>query len=183
MIMNESKEAIRNLIDSVGVFSAQNILGLSLSELITISGSKIYPEIMHVLLPELLIDGVLPSKYKEFSLVYDGDGILTWSTLDTLITRVDGGYLKEIILVYATPYWDDSSLLPIDVEYYEGWLGKGNTVGEDQPTLGEFDSIQLPDSFNNMEELLTFFNEVYSPTVYNLIMNKILPLLRDRYFN
>ena len=182
MIINESKEAIRNLIDSVGVFSAQNILGLSLSELITISGSKIYPEIMHVLLPELLIDGVLPSKYKEFSLVYDFDGMLTWSTLDTLRTRVDGGYLKEIILVYATPYWDDSSLLPIDVEYYEGSLGD-NAVVEDQPTLGEFDSIQLPESFNSMEELITFFNEVYSPTVYNLIMNKILPLLRDRYFN
>ena len=183
MIIKESKERLINLINSVGLSEASKTLGLELTHLLKISQYPIHPDIIPEITEELIINGILPSKHEEFTIGYDSDGILSWSTLDPIRTKYQNKNLSELLIVYATPYWDGDNVLPFDIEFYEASLGKDDNVIEDQPLFGDFGAVKLPPKFKNLEEYITFFNEKYIPKVYKMIINDILPRLRDTFFN
>lgn len=181
MIIKESKERLISMINSLGLTDTSKMLGLPLYEVLRISGYQVTPDYIYDITNELIINGELPSKFKEFTIGYDSDGILSWSTLNTLRSKYKNKNLKELIIVYATPYWDGENVLPFDIEFYEASLGKDENVLEDQPLSGEFNALKLPIKFKNLEEYIKFYNEKYLPKVYNVIMDKILPLLRETY--
>ena len=183
MIIKESKESLIGMINSLGLTDTSKMLGLPIYEVLRLSGYEVTSEIIPELTSDLIIDGLLPSKHKEFTIGYDSDGILSWSTLDPIRTKYKNKNLSELLIVYATPYWDGDNVLPFDIEFYEASLGKDDNVLEDQPLFGEFGAVKLPSKFKNLEEYITFFNEIYIPKVYKMIMDNILPLLRDTYFN
>jgi hypothetical protein len=80
----------------------------------------------------------------------------------------------------ATPFWDSESYTPVETEWYSLTdESKNKLIGEIEGGGDYFDPIADKVFFDSVEELYNWYNEIYLPRVYNIIMNKFLPLLRQ----
>jgi hypothetical protein len=155
-------ERVKELIKRSGsVKEAARITGLSYLNILRLSGYPINGcEMIYDTLHSVWTD--MESKKSLHTNVngYDIDmdymrGSLIWSRTK----------MSDVYSFYATPYWDGNCTIPITVDYLKihgldnrmFWLeGDGDNI----------DEIPAQEYFNNIDELITYFNDVYVPTVY-----------------
>jgi len=176
--MAKGKENIENLIDKLGLWRTKEALGISLAKLVKLVGLKIHPN----LAGEIIVDGInnktLPTKYKEFEISVNSEDVVYWEGKfygDHFLPNI-----VETIWIMATPFWDSESYTPVETEWYSLTDESKNKLIDEIEGGGDyFDPIADKVFFDSVEELYNWYNEIYLPRVYNIIMNKFLPLLRQ----
>ena len=185
-ILRENSEdkfqnSILELIDEVGIYEAKKYLGVNMTQLVKLSKIEINPTIANELLIENLGKGKLKDTYKEFNIQSNLDGVIYW---DGEIKT--GEFLPdytEVITAVATPFWDGLDYTPVEIDWFtlENRSKEINKqVVVEIPGEGNYFKV-LKDKkiFDSVEELFSWYDEVYLPGVYDIIINKLLPIAQQ----
>lgn len=167
---NKFKDRLVHLINREGVPNAAKTLGLTKTEVVLKSGIKFGPEIANMVLFELARGGGIPLNYKEYEIFPTPDGLFAWESQKNV--TLFGHSVRQTIIVYATPYWDDMSGIPVEFSYYALRHRSGSFI-YDQDYAGDyFNEIQTIRTFESITDLLLWYKNVYLPEVYRVI-NKV----------
>ena len=144
------KEKVQQLVDRIGFHRACEELNMKSYDVVRLLGVKINnPEVCYNLVFDLYTDSLLPTTYKEFTLYIDDEGILSWSSAD--------------VEVYATPYWNVTNTLPIDILQYKDY----NEDNIDYEYLS--DTIELKPEFTDITEFIQYLKDFTYPETYKRI--------------
>ena len=161
----------QKMLDSVnkyGFLETVNMLGINRMRLaqltnIPIKGDTFFDK-NEVVVGQLLKDLVnLDDVYNECDLIYDSMS----RTIHWNCTFNDG---EQIIntLTYATPYYDDNNMTPVDTDEFE--VIKDGESEDYGGMSNEYSTvIDSPTKFNNVDELISWFENEYKPVVYKAI--------------
>jgi hypothetical protein len=175
-----NKESLLRLVEKVGIWDAAKMVGLSITEILTITKYPLYPTESYEVLLDLISHQEIPTSYKEFIISADSyEGTVSWTPLTSIRTEYNGRQFTEGIMILATPYWDGRAILPYNVEYYVLNINGLHAANEEQPDF--YLSREIPSKFRDIEDLLQWYEDVYLPGVYDNIINTILPQLRAEY--
>jgi hypothetical protein len=176
------KDSINQLIDEFGLYEAKNMLGITFANIVKLSGQKIYTDtgMASEILYESINNGQLPIKYKEFEISTSSDGIAYWEgkfKTDRFLPD-----MVENISVMATPFWDGMKFTPVEADWYSLTNETGNVLideisaGESGNYYQQLDEVEV---FSNVDDLFSWYKNVYLPGVYDIIMNNYLPRLQQ----
>ena len=167
---NKFKDRLVQLIGREGVPNTAKTLGLTRTEVVLKSGIKFGPEIANMVLFELAREGKIPLDYKEYEIFPTLDGLFAWESQKNV--TLFGHSVRQTIIVYATPYWDDMSGIPIEFSYYAIKNRWGNFIYDQDYSGDYFNEIQTIRTFESITDLLLWYKNVYLPEVYRVI-NKV----------
>ena len=173
------KKKISALIDEYGLYEAAKILGLSFRQIVKISKHPINPEIANEILIQDMIKGNIVDNYKEFIIHASNDGVFYWET-NTRTGHFSNDRVEQIT-VAATPFWDGVDYTPVEIDWFT--LYDKDMVNAIYSMEGEgnyFKKFSHQTNFETVEELNDWYNEVYLPGVYDIIMNSLLPKVYRR---
>ena len=171
------KNSVLELIDEVGIYEAKKYFGVTMTQLVKLSKIEINSKIANELLIENLDKGKLKDTYKEFNIQSNLDGVVYW---DGEIKT--GEFLPnytEVITAMATPFWDGLNYTPVEIDWIT--LEDRSRKIDKQVVVeisGEGDYFKVlrdKTRFDSVEELFSWYDEVYLPSVYDIIINKLLP--------
>ena len=167
---------LSTLIRRVGYYRAAQIIGVSLTNLVMLTGEKIDSVLAYRIIKENINDGKLPTKYKEFKVEINSDGVVYWDAkLKT------GHFLPEMveqIWIMATPFWQESDYTPVETDWYSLFNGE-RLIAEIEGGGDYFHELKHKTSFNNVDELFSWYKKFYLPQVYEIIMDNFLPRLQQ----
>ena len=181
ILRENSEDKFQNLvseiIDEVGIYEAKKYFGITMTQLVKLSKIEINSKIANELLIENLEKGKLKDTYKEFNIQLNLDGVVYW---DGEIKT--GEFLPnytELITAMATPFWDGVDYTPVEIDWFT-LEDRSRKIGEQVVVETEgsgnyYKELQDKTRFNSVEELLSWYGEVYLPGVYDIIMNELLP--------
>jgi hypothetical protein len=178
--MSKGKDKILKLIDELGLWKTKEALGISLTKLVKMSGMRIESNIG--LASEIIIENInngnLPTEYKEFKISTSSDGVVYWEG------KFYGEHflpnMVETIWVMATPFWDGMTWTPVETDWYSLVDRGDNTLIAEIEGGGDYyEQLDEVESFSNVDDLFNWYNEVYLPSVYEIIMDNFLPKLRQ----
>ena len=178
---NRQENALRNYVNKYGIYDTYKMLGISLTKLVKISGIPINGIIANDVLMENLENGNLTDTYKGFKIQSNLDGVVYW---DGEIKT--GEFLPnytELITAMATPFWDGVDYTPVEIDWFTV-EDRSRKIGEQLVVETEgsgnyYKELQDKTRFNSVEELLSWYDEVYLPGVYDIIMNELLPKVQQ----
>jgi hypothetical protein len=178
---NRQENALRNYVNKYGIYDTYKMLGISLTKLVKISGIPINGIIANDVLMENLENGNLTDTYKGFKIQSNLDGVVYW---DGEIKT--GEFLPnytELITAMATPFWDGVDYTPVEIDWFT-LEDRSRKIGEQLVVETEgsgnyYKELQDKTRFNSVEELLSWYDEVYLPGVYDIIMNELLPKVQQ----
>ena len=168
---DKRRQGLVNLIKTHGIYDASKIIGINPVELIHISEITIDSWLANTVLTKLMSEGKLPEQYKEFVLSIDGmTGTFDWDG----VFESDG--VKEKVFVYASPFWEGESGIPVEINYYE------RLTDDDKIELSVdgdvFNLLKTREVFDGIEDVLTWYKHFYLPKVYRMIVEEQLPIVR-----
>ena len=185
ILRENSEDKFQNLvseiIDEVGIYEAKKYFGITMTQLVKLSKIEINSKIANELLIENLEKGKLKDTYKEFNIQLNLDGVVYW---DGEIKT--GEFLPnytEVITAMATPFWDGVDYTPVEIDWFS--LEDRSRKIDKQVVVeiaGEGDYFKVlkdKTSFDSVEELFEWYNEIYLPGVYDIIMNELLPKVQQ----
>jgi hypothetical protein len=160
--MRSSVKKFKQIYDDFGLIKSSMMLGITTYEIINFSKSSFGGEEAYTILFDLMMDDLLPRKYKEFELYYDDfSGTLYWEFEPNDLT---------LITVMATPFWEGLNEIPVDIQVtYWSNKEKSESFEDDFSEAIVLDDIR----FENIEELLIWFRDFYLPKTYSLIRSTI----------
>jgi len=176
--MAKVKDKILKLIDEVGLRDTKRILGVSLTQIIKFAGLKIH----HGLANEVIIDNIynktLPTEYKEFKISTNFDGVVYWEG------KFYGEHflpnMVETVWVMASPFWDGMKWTPVETDWYSLVDTSNDTLIAEIEGGGDYyEQLEEVEVFSNVDDLFSWYNKVYLPSVYEIIMDNFLPKLRQ----
>ena len=178
--MSKGKDKILKLIDELGLWKTKEALGISLTKLVKMSGMRIESNIglAGEIIIESINNGNLPTEYKEFKISTSSDGVVYWEG------KFYGEHflpnMVETIWVMATPFWDGMTWTPVETDWYSLVNRNDNTLIAEIEGGGDYyEQLDEVEGFNNVDDLFSWYEKVYLPSVYRIIMNKFLPSLRQ----
>jgi hypothetical protein len=168
IIITESKfiQTIKKLFNQEGFEETSNIIGISRIKLakmlnLSIKGDDFYntDEVTsYMFTPELV---KMNKEYKNCNLSYNGmAGVVEW------VCFWDNEKLDT--LSYSTPYYAGNST-PVSTNFLSSTDGEWSydSSNDDESYV----SFENPDGFNNVDELVEWFESEYLPTTYEMIKN------------
>lgn len=175
------QNSVLELIDEVGIYEAKKYFGVTMTQLVKLSKIEINSKIANELLIENLEKGKLKDTYKEFNIQSNLDGVVYW---DGEIKT--GEFLPnytEVITAMATPFWDGVDYTPVEIDWItledrSRKIGK-QVVVEISGEGDYFKVLQDKTRFDSVEELFSWYDEVYLPGVYDIVINKLLPVAQQ----
>ena len=182
-VLKEDKQErlLRKHIERHGIYNTYKMWGISFTKLVQIANVPINSIIAHDILMENLENGNLTDTYKGFNIQSNLDGVVYW---DGEIKT--GEFLPnytESITAMATPFWDGVDYTPVEIDWFS-LLDKSRKI--DKQVVVEFEgggnyykTLRDKTRFNSVEELFEWYNEIYLPGVYDIIMNELLPKVRQ----
>jgi len=180
-IMTEKHiEKIITLTEKVGYHKASKLLGITLTNLFRLTRQPIDTDTGVAV--EIIADGIknkeLPTRYKEFEISVSPDDVVYWE--GKLYTDQFLPSIKETIWVMATPFWDGMRWTPVETEWYS-LIDMSNDVliSEIEGGGDYFKELKGVDSFDNVDDLFSWYKKFYLPSVYEIIMDNFLPKLQD----
>lgn len=166
---------IKQWIKDDGIIKAATRLGLTVTEIVKIFNLPINSEIANVLLIDNLSNNNLSKKYREFTLDVDEfNGLVYWES------KIKTGhflpFISEEISVMATPFWDGVGYTPVEISSFTLFNNETSKVIITIDGEGDYyKEIKSYSMFENIEDLFSWYDNVYLPNVYDIIMNKLLP--------
>lgn len=185
ILRENSEDKFQNLvseiIDEVGIYEAKKYFGVTMTQLVKLSKIEINPTIAMELLLENLDKGKLKKTYKEFNIQTSLDGIFYWD--GELKTGKFLPNYTEVITAMATPFWDGLDYTPVEID----WITLEDRSKEINKQVvveivGEghyFKALRDKTRFDSVEELFSWYDEVYLPGVYDIVINKLLPVAQQ----
>jgi hypothetical protein len=83
---------------------------------------------------------------------------------------------KEKVFVYATPFWQGESGIPVEIQYYK------EITDDDKIELwyyGDvYNRLKTKEVFDGVEDVLIWYKHFYLPKVYQVIVEEQLPIVR-----
>jgi hypothetical protein len=178
--MSKGIENIRNIVSQIGLWETKKIMGISLTKLVKILGMSIESGVgmANKIIIENINNGNLPTEYKEFKISTNSDGVVYWEG------KFYGEHflpnMVETIWVMATPFWDGMTWTPVETDWYSLVDRGDNTLIAEIEGGGDYyEQLNEVDTFSNVDDLLSWYEKVYLPTVYEIIMDNFLPKLRQ----
>lgn len=182
-VLNEDKQErlLRKYIEQHGIYNTYKMWGISFTKLVQIANIPINSIIAHDILMENLENGNLTDTYKGFNIQSNLDGVVYW---DGEIKT--GEFLPnytEVITAVTTPFWDGGDYTPVEIDWFT-LEDRSRKIGEQAVVEIEgsgnyYKELQDKTRFNSVEELLSWYDEVYLPGVYDIIMNELLPKVQQ----
>jgi len=178
---NRQENVLRKYINEFGIYDTYKMFGISFTKLVQIADLPIKGIIANDVLMENLENGNLTDTYKGFKIQSNLDGVVYWDgELNT------GEFLPdyiEAITVIATPFWDGVDYTPVEIDWFT-LLDKSRKIGEQIVVEIEgggnyYKTLKDKTRFDSVEELLSWYDEVYLPGVYDIIMNELLPKVQQ----
>jgi hypothetical protein len=178
--MSKGKDKILKLIDELGLWKTKEALGISLTKLVKMSGMRIESDIG--LASEIIIENInngnLPTEYKEFKISTSSDGVVYWEG------KFYGEHflpnMVETVWVMASPFWDGMTWTPVETDWYSLVNRNDNTLIAEIEGGGDYyEQLDEVEGFNNVDDLFSWYEKVYLPSVYEIIMDNFLPKLRQ----
>ena len=155
---DKHRKLLKDKIEELGLYKASRSFGLSMAEILNYSKIKINHNYAYEVLLELIGTGKIPTKYKGFTIEYDGDYAVRW--YGSHFTDEFGPTLRETISCLATPLHDGRDIIPIDLDYYalEDPKNRDNIFEHD--LYGDYQGkINVDNKFENIEELLEWYRD------------------------
>jgi hypothetical protein len=176
---NKLREGLLELINEYGFKSVAESQGMSKLRLAKMVDLPIYSESNNdneVIVRQLLKDLVeIDDVYNECDLIYDSmSRSIHWSC------RFDDGEQIIKTLTYATPYYNDNDMTPVETNEFE--VIKDEEKEEEYGSMSNdyWTSILSPTEFNNVDKLIDWFENDYKPVVYKTI-KRHLKDFKERY--
>lgn len=161
--MKKRAETFKKIYEKFGLREASKMSGIKTYDIIRYSNISFGVKDAYILLMDMMSDGLLPKQYKGYELYYDFlSATLYWE-------KNNQGSFYQIV-VMATPFWNGTKEIPIDIQVIY-WMNKEKSESYED----DFSKvIELGDIvFNNIEELLVWFRDFYLPETYNVIKSTI----------
>ena len=162
------QQKMLDAINKYGFSDAVNILGINSMRLaqltnIPIKGDTFFKH-NEIVVGQLLKDLVeLDDVYNECDLFYDTmSRTISWSC-----NFNDGNQIINT-LTYATPYYNDNDMTPVETNEFVV-MKDGETEDYGSMSNSYWTSILSPIEFNNVGELISWFENEYKPVVYKAI--------------
>ncbi len=178
--MTKGRDKILKLIDELGLWKTKEVLGISLTKLVKMVGMRIESAIglANEIIIENINNGNLPTEYKEFKISTNMDGVVYWEG------KFYGEHflpnMVETIWVMATPFWDGMTWTPVETDWYSLVDRGDNTLIAEIEGGGDYyEQLDEVESFSNVDDLFSWYNKVYLPSVYEIIIDNFLPKLRQ----
>jgi hypothetical protein len=179
VLREESKgqKKLIGLIDEFGLNQAARMIGVSMTKLVQLSNLPINSIMANQLLIENMFNGNLPLRYNHFNIYNAGDGVVGW------YCNIKTGHFApefiEQISVMATPFWDGGQYTPVEIDWFTLLDDKLNTIIEEEGAGDYYKELKHQTSFENVEELFNWYKEFYLPEAYDIVMNKLLPIVHS----
>jgi len=178
--MAKGRDRILKLIDELGLWKTKEALGISLTKLVKMVGMRIESNIglAGEIIIESINNGNLPTEYKEFKISTSSDGVVYWEG------KFYGEHflpnMVETVWVMASPFWDGMTWTPVETDWYSLVDTSNDTLIAEIEGGGDYyEQLDEVEGFSNVDDLFSWYNEVYLPSVYRIIMDKFLPSLRQ----
>lgn len=169
---NKLSNFLNQIIEQYGVEHALKLTGMDLLKLVNISGIEITSKIANRLLSDAITSNKITTEYNGFKIVSDHD-VVQWE--GKFQTGFFTSNVTEVITVMATPFWDGMTWTPIDLDWYS-LLNKDMVVLDEIGGNSEYyTTFEDRTSFDNADELFEWYENVYLPSVYEIVMGKLLP--------
>jgi hypothetical protein len=164
------KNLLVDLINKEGVEKTMDITGLNVLDLFERIGNfKFDSELSGLVLYLLFKEGKLPKNVNNFTLNWDYfDGVLYWQYKNEIETSES----------MCTPFWDLLNGTPIHMTYYTYIDIEGDTNEVELGNDEKYIFIENEFTFNNIQDLITWFKEFYIPTCY-YYLSKFLDEVRE----
>ena len=170
---NKVENLVKKYLSEFGLTKTSELMGISLSEVVEIVKIPIDSDIANQILVEMMNNGELKTKYKDFEIHASSNDVFYWEAM------VKTGHFHddmiENITVAATPFWDGVKYTPVEIEWYTLLNYYGVIVYEISPEGGFYRELKHQTNFESVDELLNWYEEFYLPEVYNMVMNTLLP--------
>lgn len=169
---NKLSNFLNQTIEQYGIKHAMKLTGMDLVKLVNISGVKITTRIAN----KLIMDGII---FRKLTREYNGFKITTFND----VVQWDGKFqtdfftpnATEAITVMATPFWDGMPWTPIDLDWYSLYNKDMVILDEIGGDSDYYTTFEDRTSFDNVDELFEWYENVYLPSVYEIVMGKLLP--------
>lgn len=178
---DKQEQLLRKHIERHGIYNTYKMWGISFTKLVQIANIPIKGVIANDVLMENLENGNLTDTYKGFKIQSNLDGVVYWDG-----EFKTGEFLNdyiESITAMATPFWDGVDYTPVEIDWFT-LLDKSRPtqkqiVVEIEGGGNYYKVLQDKTRFDSVEELLSWYYEVYLPGVYDIIMNELLPKVQQ----
>lgn len=171
--MDKFTQKLRMGIEKHGFTDTARMTGMNKLKLAELSGLPIKGDTFHseneIVVGDLLRDLVNQNReYKTCELHYSGlEGIVEWNCN----FKDDENYYR--LTIAATPYWDGNNT-PIDMFNVEVTPIYSPEDKKEFDTIGDYlHEFDCPKSFDNANELMDWFREIYIPKTYDIIVKSL----------
>jgi len=178
--MTKGRDKILKLIDELGLWKTKEVLGISLTKLVKMVGMRIESAIglANEIIIENINNGNLPTEYKEFKISTSSDGVVYWEG------KFYGEHflpnMVETVWVMASPFWDGMKWTPVETDWYSLVDTSNDTLIAEIEGGGDYyEQLEEVEAFSNVDDLFSWYNKVYLPSVYEIIIDNFLPKLRQ----
>lgn len=169
---NKLSKFLNQAIEKYGIDHTQKLTGMDLIKIVNISGIKITPRIAN----ELIMDGIT---FRKLTREYNGFRITTYNDVVQWEGKIKTGFftsnVTEVITVMATPFWDGMDWTPIDLDWYSLYNKDMVVIDEIGGDSDYYQTWEDKTSFDSVDELFDWYENVYLPEVYEIVMNNLLP--------
>lgn len=169
---NKLSKFLNQAIEKYGIDHTQKLTGMDLIKIVNISGIKITSDIAN----ELIIDGIT---FRKLTKEYNGFRITTYNDVVQWEGKIQTGFftsnVTEVITVMATPFWDGMDWTPIDLDWYSLYNKDMVVIDEIGGDSDYFQKWEDKTSFDSVDELFDWYENVYLPEVYEILMVNLLP--------
>ena len=182
-VLKEDKQErlLRKYIEQHGIYNTYKMWGISFTKLVQIANIPINGMIANDVLMENLENGNLTDTYKGFNIQSTLDGVVYWD-----VELKTGEFLPnytEVITAMATPFWDGVDYTPVEIDWFT-LMDRSREIGEQivfeiEGGGNYYKALKDKTRFDSVEELLSWYDEVYLPGVYDIIMNELLPKVQQ----
>jgi hypothetical protein len=169
---NKLSNFLNQIIEQYGVEHALKLTGMDLLKLVNISGIEITSKIANKLLSDAITSNKITTEYNGFKIVRDHD-VVQWE--GKFQTGFFTSNVTEVITVMATPFWDGMTWTPIDLDWYSLFNKDMVVLDEIGGNSDYYTTFEDRTSFDNADELFEWYENVYLPSVYEIVMGKLLP--------
>ena len=165
---DKHRQKMLDAVNKFGFLETVNMLGLSRMRLAQIINFPIKGDTFfkhnEIVVGQLLKDLVeLDDVYNECDLFYDTmSRTISWSC-----NFNDGNQIINT-LTYATPYYNDNDMTPVETNEFVV-MKDGETEDYGSMSNSYWTSILSPIEFNNVDELISWFENEYKPVTYRAI--------------
>jgi hypothetical protein len=174
--MDKFTSKFRQLIEKHGFVEVSEMMGINKLKLAEMSGLPIKGDIRdsrfiddsEIVISDLLSDLIKKdNKYKTCELGYYNDGVLLWEC------RFKDEENYYLVGVDVSPYWDGDNETQVSITNVHITPIDSPKDKKEYEVNRYVDRFDCPELFNNVDELIVWFENEYKPTAYNMIIDML----------